>query len=82
MQRQRVLLVEGVGNSHQGINDSQGNPEPSAECENLKTDSVAKSTRAVRFLVDDLGYSRVSDDIAGTLDQLAVEVPGDGRDNI
>ena len=73
---------ERIGESHETVDDDKGNPETSAERDDLLTDRVTKGGGAVRLLVHDFGHGCIGNNIAGPLDELSIQVADERRLNV
>ena len=63
-----------VGEGHKLVDDNQGDTKTSTESEDLLAYGVAKGSGTMGFLTHDFGHGRVGDDLASTLDDVAVQV--------
>ena len=63
-----------VGKHHELVDDHEWDTETSAESEYLLADSVTEGNGAIGLLVHDLSHRSIGDDIAGALNNLAVEI--------
>ena len=68
-----------VGKSHKLVNDNERDAESSAKCKDLLTNSVTEGNGAIGFLVHDFGQGGICNHVAGTLDNLAIQVTDDAR---
>lgn len=65
---------EVICDRHELVNDDERDAEARTKCNDLLNDGVAESVGTLRFVVQNFGHGRVGNDVAGTFDDVFVEV--------
>ena len=65
---------ETIGEGHKLVDDDQSDAEASAKSEDLVTNGITKSNRAIGFFIHDLGHSDVGNHLTSTFEDVSVQI--------
>lgn len=69
------ILSQGIGYSHELVDDDQGNPETRAQHNDLLHNRFTKGGRTLRVLVKDFRHGHVGEYVADSFDDIRVDGP-------